>query len=182
MDTLITEDRIQDLFTKFSTPAKYPGNRLGQSLKNVASLISSGLPTRVYFVSLGGFDTHQGQLNIHQRLMKELSTSLLAFQKDLEARGLDDQVMTMTFSEFGRRPSENESGGTDHGTAAPLFIMGSHIKKQLVGKAPDLNLKNNKDLRFSTDFRRVYATVLDKWMECDSERVLKRKFQHLPFV
>ncbi len=182
MDTLITEDRIQELFTRFSTTAQYPGNRLGQSLKNVASLISSGLPTRVYFVSLGGFDTHQGQLNTHQRLMRELSTSLQAFQKDLEARGLADQVLTMTFSEFGRRPSENESGGTDHGTAAPLFIMGSQIKDQMVGKAPDLNLKNNRDLQFSTDFRRVYSTVLDKWMECNSELVLKRKFQHLPFV
>jgi len=182
MDTLITEKRIQKLFTQFSSGAKYPGNRLAVSLKNVASLISSGLPTRIYFVTLGGFDTHQGQAGAHQRLLKDLSTSLTAFQNDLEQRGLDDQVLTMTFSEFGRRPSENQSGGTDHGTAAPLFIMGSQMKNQMVGKAPDLNLANNKDLQFSTDFRRVYSTVLDKWLECDSEPVLGRTFNHLPFI
>jgi uncharacterized protein (DUF1501 family) len=182
MDTLITEKRIQKLFTQFSSGAKYPTDRLAASLKNVASLISSGLPTRIYFVSLGGFDTHQGQAGAQQRLLKELSASLAAFQNDLAERGLEDQVLTMTFSEFGRRPSENQSGGTDHGTAAPLFIMGSQIKSQLVGEAPDLNLANNKDLQFSTDFRRVYSTVLDKWLDCESEPVLGRKFKHLPFI
>ena len=95
---------------------------------------------------------------------------------------MDDQVLTMTFSEFGRRPSQNESGGTDHGTAAPLFVMGPQIKDTLVGKAPDLNLKHNKDLQFSTDFRSIYSTVLDKWLECDSQSVLGSQFDHLSFI
>lgn len=182
MDTLITEDRIQKLFTRFSSTRHYPNNRLGASLRHVACLIGSGLPTRVYFVSLGGFDTHQGQKNSHPRLLRELSTSLHAFQNDLADRGLEDQVLTMTFSEFGRRPSENESGGTDHGTAAPLFVMGNRIKNTLVGKAPDLNLKHNQDLTFSTDFRQVYSTILNQWLECDSEQVLGRKFKDLAFL
>ena len=182
MDTLVTEERIQKLFSQFSSKAEYPGNRLGASLKNVASLIASNLPTRVYFVSLGGFDTHQGQAPNHARLLGELSGSLAAFQKDLQQRGLEDQVLTMTFSEFGRRPSQNESGGTDHGTAAPLFVMGPQIQNTLVGSAPDLNLKHNKDLQFSTDFRSIYSTVLDKWLECDSEAVLGNKFDHLSFI
>ncbi|MCZ6671868.1 MAG: DUF1501 domain-containing protein [Verrucomicrobia bacterium] len=182
MDTLITEERIQKLFTQFSSTVMYPSNRLGASLKNIASLISAGLPTRVYYATLGGFDTHQGQAATHQRLLRDLSTSLSAFQKDLENKGLEDQVLTMTFSEFGRRPSENESGGTDHGTAAPLFVLGSQIKDTLVGKAPNLKLENNKDLTFSTDFRSIYATVLDKWLECDSEAVLGRKFNQLSFI
>jgi uncharacterized protein (DUF1501 family) len=182
MDTLITEERIQKLFTKFSSRTSYPNNRLAASLKNVASLISSNLPTRVYFVSLGGFDTHQGQVQNHQRLLRELSTSLSAFQNDLTARGLEDQVLTMTFSEFGRRPSQNESGGTDHGTAAPLFVMGTQIKDTIIGTPPNLDLKHNKDLEFSTDFRSVYSTVLEKWLECDSEVVLGGKFKNLSFI
>lgn len=182
MDTLVTEERIQKLFSKFSSTVDYPGGRLGGSLKNVASLIASNLPTRVYFVSLGGFDTHQGQAPNHARLLSELSGSLAAFQKDLQQRGLEDQVLTMTFSEFGRRPSQNESGGTDHGTAAPLFVMGPQIKDTLVGQAPDLNLEHNKDLQYSTDFRSIYSTVLDKWLECDSDAILGRKFEHLSFI
>ena len=182
MDTLITERRIQELFAKFKPSVTYPNQPLGTSLSNVASLISAGLPTRVYFVSLGGFDTHQGQANRHQILLNNLSSSLLAFQKDLQSKGLEDQVLTMTFSEFGRRASENQSGGTDHGTSAPLFVMGNHLGDSIVGQAPDLNLGKNKDLTFSTDFRRVYATVLDQWLDCDSQTVLGQKFEPLPFV
>lgn len=182
MDTLITEKRIQALFAKFKPSVTYPNHPLGISLSNVASLISAGLPTRVYFVSLGGFDTHQGQVNRHQLLLKNLSGSLLAFQKDLQSKGLEDQVLTMTFSEFGRRASENQSGGTDHGTSAPLFVMGSQLGDSIVGQAPDLNLGKNKDLTYSTDFRQVYATVLDHWLDCDSRTVLGQKFQPLPFI
>lgn len=182
MDTLITERRIQELFAKFKPSVTYPNQPLGISLSNVASLISAGLPTRVYFVSLGGFDTHQGQANRHQILLKNLSSSLLAFQKDLHGKGLEDQVLTMTFSEFGRRASENQSGGTDHGTSAPLFVMGNQLGDSIVGQAPDLNLGKNKDLTFSTDFRQVYSTVLDQWLDCDSQTVLGQKFEPLPFV
>ena len=182
MDTLITERRIQAMLSKFKPSVPYPNNPLAASMSNVACLISAGLPTRVYFVSLGGFDTHQGQAPAHQRLLNNVSASLQAFQKDLQSKGLDDQVLTMTFSEFGRRPSENQSGGTDHGTSAPLFVMGSQLRDPIVGKAPNLNLRNNKDLTYSTDFRQVYATVLDRWLECDSMAVLGRKFENLSFI
>src|SRR6185369_4665717 len=117
----------------------------------------SGMPTRVYFVSLGGFDTHSNQLTQQANLLGQLSDALSVFQKDLEAHKLDQQVVTMTFSEFGRRPSENDSRGTDHGTAAPLFVMGSRVKAGLHGTAPSLNVARNQDLKFSTDFRAVYS-------------------------
>jgi uncharacterized protein (DUF1501 family) len=151
-------------------------------LKSVSALIAAGLSTRVYFVSLGGFDTHANQLNTHQNLMKTLSEGLAAFQKDLEAHKLDDQVTTMTFSEFGRRPMENESKGTDHGTAAPLFVMGSKIKGGLHGTPPALNLARNQDLTFTTDFRQVYATVLDRWFSCPTDQVLGKTYQPLGFI
>ena len=106
----------------------------------------------------------------------------MAFQNDLRAHGLEDQVLTMTFSEFGRRPAENNGGGTDHGTAAPLFVMGSKLKNNLIGAPPDLNVGKGQDLTHTTDFRQVYATVLENWLDCPSEPILGRKFPLLPFV
>jgi len=182
MDTLITEKKVQRVIGEYRPVATYPGNPFAASLRNVAALIAAQLPTRVYFVSLSGFDTHSNQLNQQANLLTQLSDGLAAFQKDLEARKLDSQVTTMTFSEFGRRPSENESKGTDHGTAAPLFVLGSRVKGGLHGTAPSLKLERNQDLAFSTDFRQVYATALDGWLECPSEKVLGGKFAPLPIV
>ncbi|CAM2831111.1 DUF1501 domain-containing protein [Rariglobus hedericola] len=182
MDALVTEQRVQKVIGSYRAESAYPGNNFAQSLRNVAALISSGMSTRVYFVSLGGFDTHSNQTNNHANLLKTLSEGLAAFQKDLVARKLDSQVLTMTFSEFGRRPNENESRGTDHGTAAPLFVMGSQIKGSLHGTPPSLALQKNKDLEFSTDFRQVYATVLDKWFSCPTDQVLGKTYAPLPFI
>ena len=184
MDALVTERKVQRVLGDYRPGAgvNYPGNPFAASLRNVAALIAAGLPTRVYFVSLTGFDTHSNQLNAQANLLVQLSDGLAAFQKDLEAHMLDSQVATMTFSEFGRRPSENESRGTDHGTAAPLFVMGSRVKGGLHGTAPSLKLARNQDLTFSTDFRRVYATALESWLECPSELVLGAKFEPLPLV
>ncbi len=182
MDALVTEQRVQKVLGGYRAESVYPGNNFAQSLRNVAALISSGMSTRVYFVSLGGFDTHSNQTNNHANLLRTLSEGLAAFQKDLVAKKLDSQVLTMTFSEFGRRPNENESRGTDHGTAAPLFVMGSGIKGPLHGTAPSLNLKKNQDLVFSTDFRQVYATVLDKWFACPTDQVLGKGYEPLPFI
>jgi uncharacterized protein (DUF1501 family) len=100
----------------------------------------------------------------------------------LVAHDLQDQVLTMTFSEFGRRPSENVSGGTDHGTAAPLFVMGSKLKGSLFGSAPDLNLKKNKDMTYSTDFRSVYSSVITKWFQENPEAVLGKAFDDIGFI
>jgi len=182
MDALVTEKRVQGVLGSYRPDSVYPANPFAQSLRNVAALVAARFPTRVYFVTLGGFDTHSNQLGAHQNLMRTLSEGLAAFQKDLEAHKLDEQVLTMTFSEFGRRPNENESRGTDHGTAAPLFVMGTKVKGAIHGTAPSLKLQRNQDLTFSTDFRQVYATVLDRWLACPTDQVLGRSYRPLAFV
>jgi len=182
LDALAMDDRIAAILQKNRNTGNYPNSRLARSLSQVSRMIRGGLDTRVYFVSLGGFDTHSNQEGRQSRLLAELSGALSAFQNDLEKDGLDSQVTTMTFSEFGRRPMENESRGTDHGTAAPLFIMGSGIKSPLVGNPPSLKIGNNKDLSHEIDFRSVYATVLEDWLNCPSEPVLGRQFEKLPVI
>ncbi|MGZ0655806.1 DUF1501 domain-containing protein [Coraliomargarita sp. W4R53] len=182
MNTLVTERRVEKIIAKYKAQSNYPGTKLAQSLKRVAALIHADLETRVYFVSQSGYDTHANQLRNQERLLTELSGAMSAFQKDLNAHKKDDQVLTMTFSEFGRRPAENGSGGTDHGTAAPLFVMGSKVKGGLLGKSPELVTDVKKDLEYSTDFRGVYSSVLDKWIEVDSSKILGEKFEHVPFV
>lgn len=182
MDALVTEKKFQKVLAGYQTKAAYPGTPFAGSLRNVAALIAAGTATRVYYVSLGGFDTHHNQANPHANLLKQLAEGLAAFQSDLEAKKLDGQVLTMTFSEFGRRPSENESGGTDHGTAAPLFVLGSRVKPGLHGTAPSLDVDHNQDLTYSTDFRAVYSTVLDQWLGCKSSAILGANYQPLGFI
>ena len=182
MDTLVSEKKIQQIIDRNKPEATYPSGAFAQSLRNVAGLIAAGLSTRVYFVSLGGFDTHANQANAHTNLLRNLSEGLAAFQKDLTARSLDDQVLTMTFSEFGRRAYENESRGTDHGTAAPLFVMGKSIAGPLHGTAPKLDAAKKADPEFSTDFRSVYATVLDRWLDSPANAVLGTKHERLNFL
>ncbi len=182
MDSLVTETKVQKMLTDYRPMAEYPGNPFGTSLRSVAGLIAAGLPTRVYFVTLTGFDTHYNQAGTQANLLATLSTGLAAFQKDLAAHRLDGQVTTMTFSEFGRRPFENESKGTDHGTAAPLFVMGSRIKGGLHGTPPSLDLPKNQDVAYSTDFRSVYATMLENWLGYPAEPVLGGKFAPLPLI
>lgn len=182
MDALVTEKRVQAVLGDYKSTVTYPGNPFAQSLRNVSALIAARVPTRVYFVSLTGFDTHANQATNHQNLLKTLSEGLAAFQKDLEDHQLADQVVTMTFSEFGRRPMENQSRGTDHGTAAPLFVMGSKVKAGILGTPPDLNLNRNQDLKFTTDFRQVYSTVLNRWLDCPAEPVLGKAFEPIGFL
>lgn len=182
MNAMVTEQKVQKILGQYKPEASYPGGGFAQSLRNVAALISAGISTRVYFVSIGGFDTHSNQVNNHQRLLQTLSEGMAAFQKDIDAKGLGPQVLTMTFSEFGRRPAENESQGTDHGTAAPLFVMGSGVKGALHGTSPKLDIDRKQDLTYSTDFRQIYSTVLDRWLDCPSEKVLGQKFAPLNFI
>jgi uncharacterized protein (DUF1501 family) len=182
MDALVTETKVHDMLGSYRPQASYPGNPFGMSLRNIAALIAAGLPTRVYFVTLGGFDTHVNQAATQARLLATLSEGLAAFQRDLAAHGLDGQVLTMTFSEFGRRPGENDSKGTDHGTAAPLFVMGSRVRGGLHGKPPSLDIPRNQDIAFSADFRSVYATVLEGWLGCPSAPVLGGRFPGIPVL
>jgi uncharacterized protein (DUF1501 family) len=182
MDALVAEKKIQRILDTAKPASPYPSGNFAQSLRNVSALIAAGLPTRVYFISLGGFDTHANQANAHSNLLRQLSEGLAAFQADLVARHLDGQVLTMTFSEFGRRPVENESRGTDHGTAAPLFVMGRDIAGPLHGAPPDLRVEKNADIRFGTDFRSVYATVLDRWLETPADAILGAHHERLGFL
>ena len=171
---------------KTRSTADYPHTKLGDSLSLVARMIAGGLPTRVYYVSHGGYDTHQGQLPTHQRLMAELGAALGASAgadgTGLVAKGNFDRVMLMTFSEFGRRVTQNASGGTDHGAAAPMFVLGGGVKPGLYGKYPSLTELNQGDLMYNVDFRSVYATALERWMKVPSKNVLGKQFPLMSMV
>jgi uncharacterized protein (DUF1501 family) len=145
-------------------------------------MIAGGLPARVYYASQGGFDTHAGQIGSHDRLMSVLNEAVGAFVADLKQQGNFERVLLMTFSEFGRRVAENANNGTDHGTAAPMFLIGGRVKPGLFGAHPSLTNLDNGDLKFGTDFRCVYASVLDNWLHAPSQLVLGRKFSTLPIV
>jgi uncharacterized protein (DUF1501 family) len=130
-------------------------------------------------VTQGGYDTHGKQAPIHEALLGELSAALVAFQKDMVKQGTADRVLTLTVSEFGRRVAENASGGTDHGAASCLFLMGSKLKGGLLGTYPSLEKLGDGDLRHTVDFRSVYATILNKWSGCEAEKLLGGKFPEL---
>jgi uncharacterized protein (DUF1501 family) len=182
LDAQVSSDKILQITRKFRSSVSYPASQLASGLSLVGRLIAGGMPTRVYYVSQGGYDTHSGQTGAHDRLLGDLDASLAAFVADLKAQGNFDRVMLMTFSEFGRRVAENNSGGTDHGAAAPLFVLGGGVKPGIYGRQPSLTQLNDGDLLYNVDFRSVYATVLDKWMRAPSEMVLKRKFATMDFI
>lgn len=155
----------------------YPFSSLANQLKLVAQMIASDFGPRVYFVSHGGFDTHSQQAAAHNTLLNELSSSVTAFVRDIQGHGLGDRVNVLTFSEFGRRVKENGSLGTDHGAASQMFAIGKKVNGGIIGKHPSLTDLDDGDLKFHTDFRSVYANVLDQWLEIDSKKVLGEKFK-----
>jgi uncharacterized protein (DUF1501 family) len=151
----------------------YPKGPFADGLKVLAEAIVQGLGLRVGYVTLGGFDTHANQAATHDVLMQTLANGVSAFYNDLAAHGKADNVVVMTWSEFGRRVEENGSLGTDHGTAAPMFILGNPVNKGIYGEPPSLSsLDENGNLKYTVDFRSVYATVLDRWMGASSKAVL----------
>jgi uncharacterized protein (DUF1501 family) len=178
----MSSDKILEITRKTKSSVNYPTSQLGNSLNLVSRLIAGGLPTRVYYVSQGGFDTHANQLPAHERLMTDLNAAISAFVADLKAQGNFNRVLMLSFSEFGRRVSENASGGTDHGAAAPLFVLGGGVKPGLYGNYPSLTNLHDGDLKFNTDFRSVYATALENWLGAPSEMVLGKKYPLLPFI
>ncbi len=149
----------------YATSVKYPTTQLAGKLKQVAQLIDAGLGNRVYYVTLDGFDTHSDQAAAHSGLLQQLGDALAAFAEDLQLHGHLDRVASLVFSEFGRRVQENSSRGTDHGAAAPLFVMGTKVKAGLIGKHPNLADLDDGDLKFHTDFRAVYASLLTNWLQ-----------------
>jgi uncharacterized protein (DUF1501 family) len=179
-DTLTLSRKIQDALKDTKTTAEYAPFNFSQSLKVVAQMIAADVPTRVYYVTLGGFDTHTAQDRRHAGLLQELSMGLGSFVRDLKELGQLDRTLVMTFSEFGRRVAENEQQGTDHGTANVMFLAGGGTKAGVHGGVPDLSDLDDGDLKFKTDFRGVYATVLANWFQADAKKVLGGDFKPLP--
>jgi uncharacterized protein (DUF1501 family) len=184
LDAQVSSDTIRAIASRNDNQAAYPQSQLANSLKLVAKLIAGGLPTRVYYVSQGGYDTHTNQLPTQERLLRELGDSVKAFVDDLKAQGNLPRVLLLTFSEFGRRVAENASGGTDHGAAAPLFVLGDKVKSGLLGQYPSLAPGDlfQGDLQYTLDFRSVYATVLERWLKTRSEAILGKKYPELQLV
>jgi len=179
--SLASADRLKSLGDTYRTSVDYPGTGLAQRLKLVAQMIAAELPARVYFVSLDGFDTHAQQLPGHGVLMSELSGAISAFVADLEEHHLSDRVLTATFSEFGRRLAENGSLGTDHGAASSMFIVTPN-RGGFFGATPSLADLDDGDPKFTTDFRRVYSTFLERWLQVDAMPALGGKFEPIEFV
>jgi uncharacterized protein (DUF1501 family) len=184
LDTYDSASRIRAGIGNYHSAVTYPTGGFGEGLQEVAALIAADLGTRVFYVSFGGgsFDTHTNQLRRHPLLLSQLSDGLAAFQSDLTQMGKADQVVTVCFSEFGRRVHENAGGGTDHGTASEMFIVGKPLKGGLYGDYPSLTDLDQGDLKFNTDFRAVYATLIDRWLGSDSEAVLGSRYEDLKFV
>jgi uncharacterized protein (DUF1501 family) len=179
--------RIKDVVRNSATSAEYPSFGLAGNLRTIAQLIRADVGIRIFFAELGdggigGFDNHANQLGNHCALLYQLSESLAAFIDDLKSDRLLDRVLLMTFSEFGRTVRENGRRGTGHGAAAPIFLAGSRLKQNLFGSHPSLTDLDNDALKFHTDFRRVYATVLDKWLGFESRIIFDKQYETIDIL
>jgi uncharacterized protein (DUF1501 family) len=182
-ETLSSADYIFQQSKLHPTTALYPKSELGNSLKTIASLIYSEINTKVYYVSLGSFDTHIAQEGQQQRLFNDMNESVGAFIKDLKQNNRFNDVLFFTFSEFGRRVAQNASNGTDHGTANNMFFVSGGLKqKGLINELPNLADLDEGDLKYKIDFKNVYATVLNKWLKADDKEILGKKYSLLDFV
>jgi uncharacterized protein (DUF1501 family) len=180
LDAYTTSDRLAEVAREGEGDGSYPQTGLARRLQMIARLLKTGLPARVYYTSQGGYDTHAGQLPTHANLLSELGDAVKAFLDDLAAARLDERVAVLTFSEFGRQVRENASAGTDHGTAAPVFLAGARVQSGVVGTAPSLlDLVGNAP-KMTMDFRRVYAAVLESWLGLPSREALAGAFEPLP--
>jgi len=177
-----TSARVEKALQNANGRGAYPQSALANRLWQTARLIEAGMPSRVYAVRLSGFDTHSRQAEAHAALMTELGGALAAFQADLQASGSSDRVLTVTYSEFGRRVKQNRSLGTDHGAAAPMLVMGGKVRGGMHGAHPSLAELDDGDLKHHTDFRQVYATILDRWIGAPSQKVLRGSFSKLAFL
>ena len=163
--------------------ATYPSNELGQGLKTIASLINSDIDTSVYYISHNGFDTHNDQLNRQARLFRQMDEALGAFVEDLKSKGRFEDVVIMTFSEFGRRVVQNGSNGTDHGAASCMFMLSGGLRNAgVINEMPSLTDLYQGDLKYSVDFRQVYATILDHWLGVNHGKILGGRYELMDFV
>ena len=176
---------LQEFVRAYTSSLEYPATDIGNSLKLMAQVVGADVGLQVGYVTKGGFDTHADQLNPQRgqpALLQQVSDAVAAFLADMEAHGLGDKVIVLMWSEFGRRVEENGSRGTDHGSAQPMFIAGARAKGGLYGTYPSLTDLDNKNLKFSTDFRSVYATILADWLKTDPGPILKGSYPTLGFV
>jgi uncharacterized protein (DUF1501 family) len=192
VQTLSTLDRLQELLKDDKkkpaddptdpqlAQAAYSG--LGQKMGLISKIIAKNFGTRVFYVAIDGFDTHSGQAEAHQALLAEVAGAIELLFTNLKATGDDKRVIAMTFSEFGRRVHENGSKGTDHGSGSCLFVAGPKVKGGIVGAHPSLKDLDDGDLKYHTDFRKLYATLLDEWLGCSSRLVLGEKFDHMELI
>jgi uncharacterized protein (DUF1501 family) len=185
--TMTSVERLQELLTRqrlqpnpiYGPDGPYQANSLPVQLQLVANLIITGFGTRIFYVMIDGFDTHSTQADAHRKLLAQVSFGITNMFNLLKNGGHDKRVLVMTYSEFGRRVQENSSKGTDHGAASCLFVAGPALKGGIIGEHPSLKDLDSGDLKYALDFRRVYATLLDTWLHCDSKAVLGGKFEHL---
>ncbi len=171
--------RIEKVLQAKSSAVVYPATPLAQKLQTVSKMIAAEMPTSVYYVTLDGFDTHANQADAHAGLLSQLGDALATFMEDLTEQGNDQRTLVLSFSEFGRRVRQNASHGTDHGTAGPVFLAGGHLKPGTHGKHPRLDQLVDGDLQFHTDYRQVYASILEEWFDIPSEPVLGGRHQSL---
>lgn len=182
VETVNSADYISEKIRQHRSRANYPKNQFARHLKTIAELIGSGMETSVYYASMTGFDTHARQTATQQRLLGQYSESVNVFVRDLKSMGELENTLILTFSEFGRRVGQNASGGTDHGTANNLFVMGGSSRAGFFNEAPDLTQLDQGDLKYEIDFRRIYASLLDNWLGVSSKEVLRKEFKPLDFL
>ncbi|MCC6176244.1 MAG: DUF1501 domain-containing protein [Chloroflexi bacterium] len=175
-------DELKRIAGAYQPTVDYPADPFANGLKSISQVIASDLGTRIFFLQLGGFDTHANQATTHANLLGVLANGLAAFLRDLENQGRADDVLVMTFSEFGRRPNQNASGGTDHGTAEPMFLLGGSIRGGLHNAAPNLTELADGDLQMASDFRSVYASVVQDWLGADPVAVVGPGVQPLALL
>ncbi|MDX1682192.1 MAG: DUF1501 domain-containing protein, partial [Phycisphaeraceae bacterium] len=173
---LLTSQQVRKAVAR-QPETDFPRNPLANQLRMVAAMIRDELPTRVFYTALGGFDTHANQLFPHQQRLGQFAEAVSGFYRELKATGHDQRVLTLAFSEFGRRVAQNASGGTDHGTAGPSFLFGPMVRPGVYGDYPSLENLDQGDLKHNIDFRSVYTTVLDDWLGANAAAVLGRAWR-----
>lgn len=176
VQTYASSQRLAQIGREYQPRVPYPTSALGNHLKLAAQLIDAGLGARLFYVTQDGFDTHAGQLPLHANLLRDVSESITAFYRDLSARGHGERILVMTFSEFGRRGHENGSQGTDHGSGAPMLLVGGRVRSGVLGAHPALTNLVQGNLPHHTDFRQVYASILDRWLGVPSRPILGQEF------
>jgi uncharacterized protein (DUF1501 family) len=180
MNTYASSEKLAQLGTNYQPKVPYPNTALGNKLRLAAQLIDGGIGARIFYVSIDGFDTHAGQgaaAGQHANLLQQVSDAVAAFYRDMAGRGHKDRLAVMTFSEFGRRAHENGSKGTDHGSGAPMLLVGGAVKSGIVGAHPSLTKLEEGNLIHAIDFRQVYAAVLENWLGVEAKEVLGGEYK-----